>query len=85
MLLLPVLCPVFLDKQWAAIRCPFGKEVGIQWHEVLSAAHHPKFSIQVSTSSPDATNSPGFLLGDMVRLWLLPQDQVRQDDKVGDF
>ena len=66
MLLLPVLCPMFLDKQWAAIRCP-------------------KFSIQVSTSSPDATNSPGFLLGDRVRLWLLPQDQVRQDDKVGDF
>lgn len=62
MLLLPVLCPLFLDKQCPVIRSPFVKGVGTQQpQQVWSAPHHLKFS------------TPGALLGDRVRLWLLPQ------------
>lgn len=78
MLLLPVLCPLFLDKQCPAIRCPFVKGVGTeQPQEVWSVPHHLKFSTQIGISSPNATTSSrGFMLGDRVSLWLLPQARL---------
>lgn len=74
MLLLPVLCPLFLDKHCPLIRCPFVKGVGTeQPQRAWSVLHHLKISTHIGMSTPNATrNSHGFLLGDRVRLWLLP-------------
>lgn len=76
MLLLPVLRPLFLDKQCPAITYPFVKGVGTeQLQEVWSVPHDLKFTTQIGISSCNATTntSCGFMLGDRVRLWLLPQ------------
>lgn len=82
MLLLPVLCPLFLGKQCQLIRCPFVKGVGTEQPQgAWSVLHRLKISTQIGISTPNATSSShGFMLGDRVRLRLLPLDSG-----VGDF